>query len=101
MDGVSAVLLIVALYFLPWLIALSRHHNNAVAIFFLNLLLGWTLVGWVVALVWSFMAIPETPGTVGPQAQLKVETPKTCAWCMSLNSRAFRHCAQCGKPLPP
>jgi Superinfection immunity protein len=43
-----------AFYFLPSIIAFSRRHRNSVAIFVLNLFLGWTLVGWVVSLVWSF-----------------------------------------------
>jgi len=34
-------------------IALARGHRNAVAITAVNILLGWTFVGWVVALVWS------------------------------------------------
>jgi hypothetical protein len=42
-----------ALYFLPSIIAIAGHRRNAAAIFLLNLLLGWTFVGWVVALVWS------------------------------------------------
>jgi len=40
-------------YLLPSVIAYTRHHHNADAIFALNLLLGWTFLGWVVALVWS------------------------------------------------
>jgi hypothetical protein len=41
-------------YFLPALIAHVREHNNTLAIFVLNLLLGWSFFGWVVALVWAF-----------------------------------------------
>ena len=40
-------------YFLPSIIALARSKRNTLSIFFLNLFLGWTLVGWVVALVWA------------------------------------------------
>ncbi len=47
------VVLVVALYLLPSLIATSRQKRNAGAIFLLNLLLGWTVLGWVIALVWS------------------------------------------------
>ena len=39
------------IYFLPTIVALSRRKTNRTAIFLLNLLLGWTFVGWVVALV--------------------------------------------------
>jgi hypothetical protein len=42
-----------AAYFLPIVIALGRQHRNALAIFMLNLFLGWTGLGWIFALVWS------------------------------------------------
>jgi len=45
------------LYFLPWIIALIRGHHNAGAIFLLNVLLGWTFIGWIVAFIWSFTSI--------------------------------------------
>lgn len=45
--------LIFTVYFLPTLIAFLRQHKNKLAIFLLNLLLGWTVLGWVVSLVWS------------------------------------------------
>jgi len=47
------VVLIFTIYFLPTLIAFLRQHKNKLAIFLLNLLLGWTVLGWVVSLVWS------------------------------------------------
>ena len=50
---VLVVLLGVAVYFLPSLVAIERRKQNGTAIFVLNLFLGWTLVGWVVALVWA------------------------------------------------
>ena len=46
------------LYFLPTIIAYLRGHYNRVAILTLNLLLGWTVVGWIVSLVWSFTNPP-------------------------------------------
>jgi len=48
---------LVLLYLLPALIAMVRGHPNAVAIVALDLLLGWSLLGWVVALVWSLTAV--------------------------------------------
>lgn len=44
----------IAAYLLPSLIAISRKHNAAVGIFVLNLFLGWTVLFWIIALVWSF-----------------------------------------------
>jgi hypothetical protein len=40
-------------YFLPSIIAFARSKRDLLSIFFLNLFLGWTLIGWVVALVWA------------------------------------------------
>jgi ABC-type sugar transport system permease subunit len=40
-------------YFLPFAIAFNKKRANSGAIFALNLFLGWSLVGWVVALVWA------------------------------------------------
>ncbi|MFE4694267.1 superinfection immunity protein [Streptomyces sp. NPDC056749] len=40
----------VPLYFLPAIVAASRKVTNSGSVFVINLLLGWTFVGWVVAL---------------------------------------------------
>lgn len=40
-------------YFLPVAIAVYRKRANTGAIFALNLFLGWSLFGWVIALVWA------------------------------------------------
>ncbi len=38
-------------YMLPWAIAATRGKSNAGAIGWINLLIGWTAVGWIIALV--------------------------------------------------
>lgn len=45
-------------YLLPAIIATLRGHHQQNAIGALNLLLGWTLLGWIGALVWSLTAVP-------------------------------------------
>jgi hypothetical protein len=62
-GGVSAVFLFVlmvlvaivlfGIYLLPTFVAAARKHRNLVAILIINLFLGWTLLGWVGALVWA------------------------------------------------
>lgn len=50
----ALVIVIISLgYFLPAMIAWTNGRRNTSAIFALNFFLGWTLIGWVVALVWS------------------------------------------------
>lgn len=46
----------VGFYIIPTVVAAVRKHQNVAAIAALNLLLGWTLLGWVVAMVWSLTA---------------------------------------------
>ena len=43
-----------AVYLLPTFIALKREHSNRTSIILTNVLLGWTVVGWVVSLIWAF-----------------------------------------------
>ena len=57
MEGFILVLLLLAIYLIPTLIAISREHHQTAAIFGLNLFLGWTFLGWVAAFVWSLTAI--------------------------------------------
>jgi hypothetical protein len=45
----------VAIYFLPTAIAIINGSRNLAAIFFLNLLTGWTFIGWVAAFVWAWV----------------------------------------------
>jgi hypothetical protein len=47
------VMFALAGYFLPTFISLARGHRNTVAIFLLNLIFGWTIVGWIVAVLWA------------------------------------------------
>jgi Superinfection immunity protein len=44
------------MYFLPSLIALLRSKRDLLSIALLNFFLGWTLIGWVVSLVWALKA---------------------------------------------
>lgn len=46
-------LAILVVYLLPAWIAIMRKHHQTAAILLLNLLLGWTALGWIAALVWS------------------------------------------------
>ena len=51
------------IYFVPTIVAVARRHHNMVPIILVNLLLGWSCIGWIAALVWSF----TTPQPMGQQ----------------------------------
>jgi hypothetical protein len=38
-------------YMAPWMVAAARGKSNHMTVFWLNLLAGWTVVGWIVAMV--------------------------------------------------
>ena len=50
---------VLALHFLPTIIAGVRHARNFGWILVINLLLSWTVIGWIVALIWSICDAPR------------------------------------------
>lgn len=50
MDAFYTILAL-SIYFLPTIVGYNK--NNRVAIGVLNLFLGWTIIGWIIALVWG------------------------------------------------
>jgi hypothetical protein len=56
MVGIFQLALCVGLIFMYFLPAfVGKDKKNAGAIFMFNLLLGWTVLGWVIALCWAMM----------------------------------------------
>ena len=50
---VLSLLVTVVLYCLPIIVALSRQHPSVGGITVVDLLLGWTVIGWIGALAWA------------------------------------------------
>lgn len=59
LDVLIFILLVTVTFFLPVVVAVITKHHNMLAIFLLNLFLGWTVIGWIAALVWA----ATKPGT--------------------------------------
>jgi uncharacterized protein YraI len=55
------LVLAICVYLLPSSIAHTRKHQNRVAIFLVNLFLGWSGAAWIVALIWSLTAVEKKP----------------------------------------
>lgn len=53
------IVAVLATYFLPTIVAASTRHRQLPAIAAVNLLLGWTGLGWVAALVWTLIRVPQ------------------------------------------
>jgi 4-amino-4-deoxy-L-arabinose transferase-like glycosyltransferase len=88
------------LYLLPTLEALLRGHPNLPAIALVNVLLGWSLIGWVVAEVWALKR-PE-PAAVIAAAPAAAATPretKACPYCAEDILAVAVKCKHCGSEL--
>ncbi len=59
-------IIIAIMYFIPSFIAFNKSHGAGV--FVLNLFLGWTFIGWVVALAWAVL-----PGNI---SNIPIETQR-------------------------
>ena len=81
----------IVMYFLPSIIGHNR--EGAGGIFLVNLFLGWTVIGWMVALFWACTARVRPPVMVvaGP-GWLR------CS-CGTLSGAGARFCSACGRPL--
>lgn len=51
--GLGMMIVLFLLYFIPSMVAANRKHNNAMPIFLTNLFFGWTILGWLFALIWA------------------------------------------------
>lgn len=45
--------IVIMLYLLPWFIGKSRDMHGCKMLLLVNLLFGWTTIGWVVCMLWG------------------------------------------------
>ena len=101
------ILIIGALYFLPTIVASSKNKQNTGAIFALNLLLGWTVIGWILAFIWALTqdANPQpsarsvavdAPKSLPPQ---QAPAQRKCPDCAEMVLAEARKCRFCGQAI--
>lgn len=77
----------ICFYFIPALVA--RDRENSTGVLLLNLIFGWTALGWIIALIWAYGGTKRAPKgrtykcpTCGMQATLpKGVTLLVCSNC--------------------
>ena len=59
--AILGLALVVGVWWLPGWIANARKRPNRGAIWVVNILLGWNLIGWLACLIWAFSNPPSQP----------------------------------------
>jgi Superinfection immunity protein len=85
--------ILIVLYFFPSILAHDK--RDATGIFLLNLFLGWTVLGWLIALIWACMSESYThvrliPATAGG---------RYCSQCGTVAYPNAHFCTACGRTV--
>jgi len=100
--AVAIGLVLIAAYLLPTIVATQSGSRNAASVAIVNLFLGWTFIGWVVALAMAVggqtpSAQRHVPDASGPPVSAKAATKATkkcpdCAETVLADARVCKHC---------
>jgi len=85
MDAIVSLIIVIMLfmlYFTPSYIGNNKKHCNG--IFLLNLFFGWTLLGWVAALIWAVSSAKE----------VKLKKCHSCAESVNIEAKKCKHCGE-------
>jgi hypothetical protein len=85
------------LYFLPSIEAKINNNPNFMSVFMVNLFLGWTIVGWVVALAWAHKK--AEPMVIASPRAAPANDEKQCPYCAEMVKAAATKCRHCGSAL--
>ncbi|WFQ80513.1 MULTISPECIES: superinfection immunity protein [Xenorhabdus] len=98
MEGFIGLLLAIAalfVYFFPTYVASRKIHSKIYIIAFINLIVGWTVIGWLGCLAW---AMNENKGVAPVMAKID-EDLTNCPYCDELIKKKAIFCKHCRKDL--
>ena len=56
MRTVLAIICLITIIFIPTSVALFKDSSKKLGIFLVNLLAGWTGIGWIIVFIWAFVS---------------------------------------------
>ena len=110
LGAIGAIVILLAMclgifiYFLPSFIASRRKTQSGCAIFIVNLLFGWSVLGWVVALIWALAGATRDDVTrvafvpnssLAPSSGYTPATQRTCPNCGRAIRQGATTCPHC------
>ena len=108
-PGVIFLVIVAFFYFVPTIVAAQRDIPNKNSVFIINLFLGWTFIGWVIALAMAMGQAETKKTTVGqldfsnekPRPTLAVSDIRQCPFCAEDIKKAAVVCKHCGRDVQP
>lgn len=101
-SGIEWLWLIIVLpiYFLPAIVSFNRKHHNLNGIIILNTFLGWTFLGWIGALIWSFSNGKNNNGNLINNYSINTQhATKRCPFCAEDIKIEAKKCKLCNEIL--
>jgi len=87
------VIFMVLLYFLPTIVAIVLL-EDALGVFLVNFFLGWTVIGWWVAMIWAVAARKTLQ-----VHRVPVSSGRFCSRCGTLAPPGAQVCPNCGRAV--
>jgi hypothetical protein len=89
---VVEVVFALAIYFLPAIIADHRKRHDILTLALFNACMGWTIVGWLMALYWALL--PNPPAHLARDVTAKRRLLRMAAFSTALMARVDRRAAK-------
>lgn len=89
---IAEVVIALAIYFLPAIVADHRKRRDILTLALFNACMGWTVVGWLLALYWAYL--PNPPASLAREVTAKRRLLRMAAFSSALMARVDQRAAK-------
>lgn len=93
---------IICLYFVPTIVSESRNHYSNGGIFVFNIVFGWTVLGWLIALIWACSGQPRKEQEEQEEYEYEYELAddeRECPICAETIKKKASICRYCSRQI--